>query len=202
MIILGCIMPIIRTYRTKPPCGGRRKSSWSQQTSQQMSVQSELGRGTTFTVLLPHQLTLSTTPQPPKIEEPRTERGLRVLLVDDEEAVLQVMRHVLERAGYQTHSEVSAREALARVRSSPGAFDAAVLDYTMPVMVGTDLARELHQLHPGLPIVLSTGRPSAELRRETRAAGASGVLTKPFRSRQLLQAVKDALGRQPAASAE
>jgi CheY-like chemotaxis protein len=104
----------------------------------------------------------------------------RWLVVDDTEAVLQLMATLLERLGAaevcQAHS---AAEALAQFAAAPERFTFVVTDFDMPGMNGGELCQRLHALAPRLPILLATG--SSEITPAgARQLGFCGLLLKPF----------------------
>jgi CheY-like chemotaxis protein len=122
----------------------------------------------------------------PSTDTPLPGGRARVLVVDDEPVVRTVARLFLERAGFAVEEAGGAEDALARVRSAPGAFAAVLLDYTLPDRTGTDVLPELHRLAPGLRVVLTSGRAEEELPDH----GADTYLPKPFTREQLVAAVR------------
>ncbi|MCP3954116.1 MAG: PAS domain S-box protein, partial [Desulfobacterales bacterium] len=124
--------------------------------SGEIKVHSAVGRGTTFTVLLP-LLDKSPESRPEKeVEtfEPGTER---ILLVDDEEAICHMLKQMLARLGYRVTTRLSGVEALDVFRTEPNAFDLVITDMTMPNLTGDQLARELISIKADTPIVICTG---------------------------------------------
>jgi hypothetical protein len=106
-----------------------------------VTVQSEVGKGTSFHVYLPlveeDMDTLETAKglvQLPKGTE-------RILFVDDEKAAVDVMQLMLEKLGYKVTGRTSSIEALEAFRNNPQAFDLVVTDMTMPNMTGKDFAK-------------------------------------------------------------
>jgi len=122
-------------------------------------------------------------------------RGERVLLVDDEPTLASMNKRRLESLGYVVTSDTEPERALETFRSGPGEFDVVITDYLMPRLAGLDLAREVHNLRPGVPIVLLTGYME-ELPEETiRAAGVRRLVNKPVTTAELgaaLRAILDA----------
>ncbi len=119
------------------------------------------------------------------------DRGaLAVLAIDDEAIILDLVSAMCHSLGYEAVTAGSGEEGLRLARSRR--FDVVLTDLAMPGLSGLDVAREVHRLHPGLPIVLVTGWQASVDRQELTAAGISHVLSKPFRIEQLteiLQAV-------------
>jgi CheY-like chemotaxis protein len=91
-----------------------------------------------------------------------------VLYVDDDEVMALMVHSLLQRLGYHATCTLDAREAIAMVKRDPDGFDLVVTDFNMPNLSGVDVARSLARLRPGLPVVISSGYISDELR--TRAA--------------------------------
>jgi CheY-like chemotaxis protein len=105
-------------------------------------------------------------------------RGERVIYVDDDETMVLMVQHLLERYGYGVLACHSARAALAAVREHPEAFDLVVTDFNMPESSGLDLARDLARVRPDQPVIISSGYISEEQRVLAREAGVRGLLEK------------------------
>ncbi|MGH3009777.1 MAG: HD domain-containing phosphohydrolase [Gaiellaceae bacterium] len=125
----------------------------------------------------------------------RTAGDLRILLVDDEPALRELLRVTFEGADVSVIEAASGEEALAELaREIP---DAVVLDLRMPGIEGADLCRRLRrdELTRELPIVVLSGGDQAELQR-ARQAGADEVVRKPFSPLELLSVVERLTGRE------
>ncbi|HWA41226.1 MAG TPA: PAS domain S-box protein, partial [Gemmatimonadales bacterium] len=123
-----------------------------------IAVESTPGKGTTFFLHFP--VTSERQAEAASATVPRARgAGQRILLVDDEEALVQVTSRILERLGYTCTTFTSAPEALAAFRADPMEFDAVITDVSMPLMNGLELALHAKDLRPDLPIALSTGAP-------------------------------------------
>ena len=114
------------------------------------------------------------------IEPDRTATAARVLLVDDENVVREVLAEQLEDAGYSVLAAASGTEALALLAAGE-AVDALVTDLTMPGMGGLDVIRAAQERHPGLPAVLLTGYAGegAALAVDGAVSGSFSLLRKP-----------------------
>ncbi len=154
-----------------------------------VSVYSEVGQGTTFHLYFP-AIDLE-VPSADPIEEPRVDgRGQRVLFIDDEQILASLGARFLSRLGYEPVAETDPVAALDRFAAEP--FDAVVTDLTMPQLSGLDVVRRLHQMRPGLPVLLTTGF-SANLGDErAHALGFSELLIKPYTMQTLGAALKRA----------
>lgn len=151
--------------------------------SGQITVQSEIGQGTVFTVHLPvaaeSEATGGDTPQPVSAS------NLRILTVDDDEAVRAAIKHLLEADGHLVTSVSDAESAL--VRFQPDSYDLVILDLGMPHLDGLSLARKLKERTPSVPIILLTGW--GDQLREDKPPEVDMVLAKPVRRATLRAAL-------------
>jgi signal transduction histidine kinase/ActR/RegA family two-component response regulator len=120
-------------------------------------------------------------------------RSARVLLVDDEELVANMLRVGLERIGYAVTTRAGGPQGLTAFAEAPESYDIVVSDQIMRGLTGVRLAREIHALRPAVPVILMTGfRDSVEQERAT-LAGVVEVLEKPLSHRDLAAAIERAL---------
>ncbi len=160
-----------------------------------IEVESRLGKGTSFRVLLPEFV--GEASQEPGFAEGlgRYGRGEHILFVDDEEVLVRLAKHFFTAMGYRVSAFSDSRESWGAFRSDPDAFDVVVSDQTMPGMTGIDLASQILALKPGIPYILCTGY-SADVSRESAAAlGISRFVQKPVEMEKLgsiVRAVLDA----------
>jgi len=124
--------------------------------------------------------------------EPETSPGYNILVVDDEEAVLDVVRRFLEIAGHTVTCATSGHEALERVASGLPV-DLVVLDLMMPRENSAVTFQRLRDRRPQLPILLCTGLLRDDAPAALLSAGAAGLVRKPFRMTELWYAVRQAL---------
>jgi CheY-like chemotaxis protein len=115
-----------------------------------------------------------------------------VLFVDDEEALAQIGREMLDYLGYEAVVRTRGPEALAVFRAAPEQFDLVVTDYEMPHMSGEALARALRDICPDIPIILCTGS-SAMTGESAHQLGFATLLRKPFRLDDIASAIDLAL---------
>jgi len=121
-----------------------------------ISVESKPGEGTQFTVYLPRVETPKQNgPDSPPM--PALCGNERILLVDDEENVIFGTERMLKKLGYRVVSRTDPHQALELFKSEPEKYDLVITDQSMPQMSGIELARELNQLRPDIPIILCTG---------------------------------------------
>ena len=122
-------------------------------------------------------------------------RGASVIYVDDEPSIVRVAEKVLAREGYVVRTFTHPLDAIRAVKR--GAPDVLVTDLSMPQLTGIDLIRQVRELYPNLPVVLTTGHLSAELELELRGMGVAHVVLKADMVTQLGDALVAALGAKP-----
>ena len=157
-----------------------------------LTVQSQLGEGTTFDLYFP--VFEAEVAEPAAGAEPLPcGHGERILFVDDEESLALLGENILKRLGYQVTVRSSVMDALALFREQPDAWDLVITDLNMPVMNGTTFAWKLLELRPDLKIILTTGY-SATLTSETaQEQGFRALLPKPSELRTLGEIVQRVL---------
>jgi CheY-like chemotaxis protein len=104
----------------------------------------------------------------------------RILLVDDEDAIVTMEKMMLERLGYQVTSRTGSIEALDTFRDNPDNFDLVITDMAMPNMPGDRLSAELTKIRPDIPVLLCTGFSETVSEEKAASLGISGFLLKPI----------------------
>jgi PAS domain S-box-containing protein len=151
------------------------------------------GEGTRIRVLLPVSVAVPTPErEAPQARREAPEEPERVLVVDDDEAVLELASEFLRRAGYVSQPATGGVEALERFREDPQAIQVVVLDLTMPDMDGREVFRELRSIRPDLPVVLATGYSRGALEESFPDERGVHFLRKPYEPEQLLDAIQRA----------
>ncbi|MBN2060050.1 MAG: PAS domain S-box protein [Deltaproteobacteria bacterium] len=158
-----------------------------------VTVESEIGKGTIFHVLLPVIEEEVSFPLEPKIELP--EGSERILLVDDEKNIVDIMQSILERLGYEVTARTSSIEALEAFRYKPKAFDLLITDMTMPNMTGKDLAKEIMSIRKYFPVILCTGFSEQIDERKALEMGISAFVMKPVLMKELANTVREVLDK-------
>jgi PAS domain S-box-containing protein len=156
-----------------------------------ISVNSEVGKGTTFNVFFP---IVKREPIPEITIDGDIPTGKEVILfIDDEESLVKMGRQRLEHLGYQVESATSPLEALELFRSNPHQFDLVVTDLTMPKMTGDRLLKEILAIRPEIPVILCTGFSEKIDGEKAKEIGATGYLEKPHEKRELAKIVRKVL---------
>jgi PAS domain S-box-containing protein len=160
-----------------------------------ITVVSEPHQGTTFHIFFPRiqaevlSESEDITPLPQGCE--------RVLLVDDEADIVSAVQTFLGQAGYKVVPFTDSRKALAAFQTSPENFDLVITDLTMPHLTGLDLARELLQLRPHLPIIICTGYGDPVTIEKIKPMGIREIIFKPIIPRNLAEAIHRVLNLKP-----
>ena len=156
-----------------------------------ISVTSEPEKGSTFTVFLPR---LQQTEEVITQAQAQIETGSEhILLVDDEEALVNIGKKILESLGYQVTTRTSSLEALELFKARKKAFDLVITDTTMPNMAGDKLAQEMIRLKPGIPVILCSGYSSRIDQQQAFALGIRAFVTKPILRSEIARAVRNVL---------
>jgi signal transduction histidine kinase/CheY-like chemotaxis protein len=141
-----------------------------------ISVESKLGRGTTFYIDLPHAEAAELAPVETKADAHTP--SLSVLVVDDEQFVRETLAEMLVDLDHRVVTVEGGREALLKVSS--GDFDLVFTDLAMPEMDGWETARAIHKQKPGLPVVLVTGYGATAQPPSGELDLVAGIIGKPF----------------------
>ncbi len=115
----------------------------------------------------------------------------KILLVEDDAAIVTTLRRVLADEGYEVAVEKTGDTGLARAKA--GDFDVVVTDLKLPGISGLELVRELHVARPRLPILMMTAHGTTESAIEATQSGAYEYLLKPFEMPELLKLVEQAV---------
>ena len=157
-----------------------------------IDITSETGKGTAVKIYFP------TIPKPDVVNLPPEDQPIKsgnenILLVDDEPEIVNLGILMLERSGYKVTGKTDSTEALALFRSTPHAFNLVITDMTMPLLLGTELAREMIKIRNDIPILICTGF-SERLDQETpENLGIKGYINKPVLMKELTAAVRNIL---------
>jgi len=155
-------------------------------------VYSEPDKGTQIHVYLPiiKKETKKDSPDPSEPIQGGTER---ILLVDDEPAIIKLEQQVLERLGYHVTSWVGSMEALNSFKADPDKFDLIITDMTMPNMTGIQLSNEIKAIRPDIPVIICTGFSDQINQENSRELGIQGYVLKPVIQREIAAMIRDVL---------
>jgi PAS domain S-box-containing protein len=161
-----------------------------------ITVESEEGRGTIFTVYFPASDVGSVEAKTEQKRElpPGTER---ILFVDDEPMIMKLGQRMLEKQGYTVETRASGTDALECFRQDPHGFDLVVTDMTMPGMRGDRLAEEIMAIRPDIPVILSTGYSKQISNEKAREMGIRAFVMKPLTQHELANTVREVLDEKP-----
>jgi PAS domain S-box-containing protein len=162
------------------------------QSSGHIAVESEPGRGTTFHIHLPKS---PLPPAPPKVDEKKILRGKRekILIVDDEVPLLNMMQQRLRQIGYRVITRADSPDALETFRDDPQHFDLVITDHTMPALQGAELSELLGEIRPDVPVILMTGLNQPPDFHDSRFAALRAVVQKPINFVELSHRLRDFL---------
>jgi CheY-like chemotaxis protein len=159
-------------------------------------VRSEQGKGASFFVFLPAV---------EKRMQPETRIAIRpptgtesILFVDDEAALVNAGKRMLESLGYEVVTRTSSLEALELFAHQPGRFDLVITDMTMPGLTGDLLAQKLIEIKSDLPVILCTGFSARINEKKALALGIRAFVTKPVLKRQIAETIRMVLDASPA----
>ncbi|BAI71850.1 two-component hybrid sensor and regulator [Azospirillum sp. B510] len=158
-------------------------------------VDSAVGEGTTFTILLPHH---QGDLRPVDVAEPRERRGSdltgsgTILLVEDEDAVRVFSARALRNKGYQVLEAKNGEAALQQIEANGASIDLLITDVVMPQMDGPTLARHVHELRPEMRVIFISGYAEDRLG-EIDGVEVAHFLPKPFSLKQLASKVKEVI---------
>jgi PAS domain S-box-containing protein len=157
-----------------------------------IALRSRPGGGTTFDLHFPvTDACEAPATVPAALDDAARGQGRRVAYIDDDEVMLLMVGHLLERLGYRGTCYADPAGAIASLRAEPGRFDAVVTDYSMPTMSGLDVVRALRNIDADLPVAISSGFISDGLR---LAAADLGVV-ELMRKEHTLEELGALLGR-------
>jgi PAS domain S-box-containing protein len=156
-----------------------------------ITVESEIGKGTTFHIFLP--LVEQAAEQVVATSDPLPRGHEKILFVDDEPGILTMVSQMLTSLGYQVTTAVRPQDALTVFKQDPKRFDLIITDQIMPGMTGVEMVREMHHLRGNLPVLLCTGFSKTVSDQDMLAEGIRQILMKPIVLRQVAEAIRNTL---------
>jgi PAS domain S-box-containing protein len=147
-----------------------------------VAVQSAPDNGSVFTLCFPISTELplpATLPEPPAKVRADFGLGKHIMYVDDDEALLFLVKRALGKKGFEVSIFHDPQQAMAALRERPLNYDLLITDYNMPGYSGLEVLKEARLIHPELPIALASGYVTPEIERSALAAGARALIYKP-----------------------
>ena len=159
-----------------------------------ISVESEEGQGTTFTLYFPlNSESAQKELEAGSVAPVAAVRG-RILFVDDDQTVLSMGREILESFGYDVVTATNGQRALESFKQDSSGFDALVTDYSMPEMNGHELIREVVAIHKDIPCILCSGYMEKVEGEDLSMLGHAAYMPKPLDWRELSLAIQKGIG--------
>jgi len=184
-------------FSTKGPAGGRGLGLASvygavKQNGGFIHVESEIGKGTAFSIYLP-RCDEGESSGAGEMHRPKEPRRVRVLVVEDEPAVLAMNAKMLGTLGYDVRTASTPKAAIALFEEEGDEIDVLLTDVVMPQMSGRDLAAHLESLRPDLKCVFMSGYPADVIGQWGVLEGGMRFLQKPFTRQDLAEGMRRAL---------
>jgi PAS domain S-box-containing protein len=159
-----------------------------------ITVQSELGKGSVFSVHLPAIRHHTESKAEGAAAVPGGSE--HILLLDDEEVLLEMWRHIFEDLGYKVTAATDSMKALEIFCERPDQFDLIITDMTMPGMTGIELSKEILELRADTPIIICTGFNELIDGEKARAMGIREFAMKPFNLRSIAELIRKTLEKE------
>jgi signal transduction histidine kinase len=163
---------------------------FARQSGGAIDIDSQEGEGTTVEIWLPRAPTreAEAVEQPAPAPEAEAEGGrLRILLVDDHDAVRETTAGMLCDMGHEVETATDGPGLLRKLSAAPADYDLIITDYAMPLLSGSDVLKQAREIRPGMPGIIISGY--ADSRQIARNGHESVVLTKPFTLDQMKTAI-------------
>ena len=158
-----------------------------------VTCESEPGKGSRFDVYFPE----ATAPESPRADEPTSAiplgTGETVLVIDDDQSILLIIRQILESYDYKVLSAHDGTAAVQVFRERPGSVSLVLTDLAMPGMDGPTAVLALRRIDPGIPVILMSGLPPSKGSPEVAGLDLQGIVGKPFNSEELLMLIREVL---------
>ena len=156
-----------------------------------ISVESTLGKGTSFHIYFPKASATHTIDKP---DTGAIQKGFeKILVVDDEKSMADVTTQRLKRLGYDVTVKTDSGEALALFEADPDYFDLIITDQTMPKMTGVQMVQKMMALRGNLPVILCTGYSSKINQEKAKEMGIRAFLMKPVEKVELSRTIREIL---------
>lgn len=123
-----------------------------------------------------------------------------MVVIDDERVITRFLERLLQRSGYRATAFTAPRDALQFVMDHGEDIDMVILDLMMPDLDGAELFELIRHRYPALPIIIISGFSAQETPDRLLSLGRSTFLHKPFKAREVLEAIQTLIGEEPSVS--
>lgn len=164
-----------------------------------IKVYSEPGKGATFHIYLPVSETDAEMGDTPPEVEPVKGGNEHLMLVDDEDENITLIKEILTKYGYTVDVFTNGVQAWQEFQKQPDKYDLIITDMTMPFMTGAELAQKIIGVRPKVPVILFTGYSEMINRGKSMAIGIKEFIQKPMAMNQLLKSVRQVLDKKEGA---
>jgi two-component system cell cycle sensor histidine kinase/response regulator CckA len=158
-----------------------------------ITVDSEPGKGATFTMLFP------VVTEKPVMEVKTLDEILRgnetILFVDDEDSIVNTTGKMLERLGYKVETKTNPVEAFELFQSKPDQFDLVITDMTMPKMTGVKLLKKLMEIRSDIPVIICTGHSDLIDEEKAEDMGIAAYVMKPIVKQNIAETIRRVLDK-------
>ena len=159
-----------------------------------ISVDSEANEGTRFSIYLPKQMHAAESSAPKDKGAPAPLRGTEtVLLVEDEEMLLQLVRNLLEEKGYHVYAASDGQEAMRLYEKNHKSIDAVITDLGLPKLGGLELFRAMRKINPKVKVIIASGFFEPESQAGMKSEGVHFFVQKPYEPNDILLRLREAL---------
>ncbi len=160
-----------------------------------INVNSKPGKGTVFEIYLP-EVKSSKNIEIQEIKKTNTDSGIeRVIYVDDEPDLTNIVSSFLKKAGYKVESSTNSIDALKLFSRNPGTYDLLISDMTMPNMTGVELASEFHKIIPDFPVIICTGYSNIINKNNYKSMNINALVEKPIEQKVLIEVIRNVLDK-------
>jgi PAS domain S-box-containing protein len=163
-----------------------------------ITVDSQPGKGATFTILFP---VINVRPALETKSPDELPLGSEsILFVDDEISIANITQKILKRFGYRVITSLNPLEALKLFASKPHDFDLVITDMRMPQMNGVELSEKLKEIRPNIPVILFTGHSSLIDEEKAKKLGISACVMKPIMVKNIARTIRNLLDNEERSS--
>ncbi len=164
-----------------------------------VNVESEVGKGTSFILYLPVQSRKLITPkEPPRAEKAASEGKKKILVVEDEELLCELLKNFLQEQGFDVLTAHDGQEALDCYESRRAEIDLVLSDMGLPRLGGWEMFQKMRELNPEVRAILASGYFDPNLKMDLLKAGAMDFVQKPYNTDYILQRIHEILSTAPA----